>query len=416
MNGFSPIFGRPIAQPGILGLQPRQAQGVGDLLTSLGIGLMGNGPSRTPVSPLQGLGQGFAMNNQLAQQRQQEQLAQSQSDMAQAEFGMKQQEFQQQQEQDQAQRDALEKAISGLPIEQQSAARADPASFWRAYNDHLFATTQEQAPTSVQEFEYAKNNGFVGSYFDFIKQKAAAGQQDASLRYGLNPVYGTDESGRTVMMLPNNQGGVKVVTPPDGVNISPQTQYLDVGTGYIPKDKRNPNADVGPTVTKNVAEEKSLQSQGEQQGKVAFSLPDAIATADQALATLHDLKTDPARKWATGATSMLASRIPGTAGYDYTQKVNQAKGQVFKQVYESLRGAGAITEIESSKAEQAIARLDTAQSEDGFLQALNDLEVIIKSGRARAQAKASAGPQIIDQSGGSSVGGADPLGLFGGGQ
>jgi hypothetical protein len=247
-------------------------------------------------------------------------------------------------------------------------------------------------PADVQEYLFAKKQDpSIGTYGSWKKS-----QSGGDLKYSLNPVYIVNKTtGETSMLLPNTQGGTQQVNPPEGWEIAPQTQFLDTGTGFVPGNKRTGQPIPGAEpIVKNVAQEESLQTQGEGQGKVAAALPDTIAGADLALKTIEDLKSDPAREAATGMSSLLTTKIPGTPAYDYMQKVNQAKGQVFRQVYESLRGGGAITEIEGNKAEQALARLDTAQTEDGFLQALNEIEGIIKSGAERAKQKAAAGPQI----------------------
>lgn len=68
-------------------------------------------------------------------------------------------------------------------------------------------------------------------------------------------------------------------------------------------------------------------------------------------------------------------------------KVRQAQGQVFLEAYESLRGAGALTNVEGQKGEQAKARLDAAQDEASFLQAINELEDVLVSAQDRLDAR-----------------------------
>jgi hypothetical protein len=55
------------------------------------------------------------------------------------------------------------------------------------------------------------------------------------------------------------------------------------------------------------------------------------------------------------------------------------------QAFQSLKGSGAITEVEGQKAEQAIARLSTAQSDEGFLRALQDFREAIAPAIERAR-------------------------------
>jgi hypothetical protein len=81
-------------------------------------------------------------------------------------------------------------------------------------------------------------------------------------------------------------------------------------------------------------------------------------------------------------------RVPGTPAYDFDVALKQASGQVFLNAYEQLKGGGTITETEGKKAEQSIARMDAAQSEEAFLDALDDLELVIRRGLETAKRRA----------------------------
>lgn len=121
-----------------------------------------------------------------------------------------------------------------------------------------------------------------------------------------------------------------------------------------------------------------------------LELPQTIATAEGSLAVLDQAINHPGRKTATGASSRLDPRnyTPGTEAYNFNVLMDQIQGRTFLQAYQSLRGGGQITEIEGKKAEQAIARLNTAQSEEAFLKSLNDLKEVIQTGIERAKKKA----------------------------
>lgn len=138
---YSPIFGTPTVQPGFLGLDPsqRRVRGIGDTLTQLGIGLMGQGPSLTPQGgPLQGLAAGLQGANQMANQRLQQDSQAQQNTIQAGEYGMEKQKFDTAQQMTQMRQAALEKAVIGLPPDQQAAARADPEAFWKAYSEYTF--------------------------------------------------------------------------------------------------------------------------------------------------------------------------------------------------------------------------------------------------------------------------------------
>lgn len=65
--------------------------------------------------------------------------------------------------------------------------------------------------------------------------------------------------------------------------------------------------------------------------------------------------------------------------------IDQIRGDVFLQAFSTLKGGGQITEIEGEKATQAQARLSTAQSEEAFRAALNELKFYTELGIKRAK-------------------------------
>lgn len=119
----------------------------------------------------------------------------------------------------------------------------------------------------------------------------------------------------------------------------------------------------------------------------AIDLPSAQRTAQNALDVIGQIRTHPGRDKRLGMWATVPA-IPGTPGKDFDELVGQAKGQVFLQAFESLKGAGQITEMEGKAATAASARLNQAQTPEGFNNALDDLEKIIQSGVKRAEQRA----------------------------
>ena len=105
----------------------------------------------------------------------------------------------------------------------------------------------------------------------------------------------------------------------------------------------------------------------------------------------------------TGLSSKLPA-IPGTDRYAFDVANKQAHGQVFLQAYEALKGGGVITEIEGLKGEQALARMNSAQSKEDYELALKDYKEVVENGLAAARRKAG-----IKTSGDDSE--SDPLGI-----
>ena len=122
--------------------------------------------------------------------------------------------------------------------------------------------------------------------------------------------------------------------------------------------------------------------------------PKAIAQGEETIRLVDDLLKAPGMKQAVGASRMLGiQKIPGTSAKDFDVRLDQLKGQQFLQAFESLKGGGAITEIEGKKATDAIARMDAASSEAEFTKAAREFQSVIRQGVARA--KNAQGAQTI---------------------
>ena len=130
------------------------------------------------------------------------------------------------------------------------------------------------------------------------------------------------------------------------------------------------------------------KERGEARAKAELDLPRIVDNAGLALKTIDQLATHPGRATGTGYVGMVAPHIPGTEARGFTNLVDQAKGRVFLEAFNSLRGGGAITENEGAKATQALARLDRAQSDRDFDAALTDLKEVIVIGMRRAHVMA----------------------------
>ena len=96
-------------------------------------------------------------------------------------------------------------------------------------------------------------------------------------------------------------------------------------------------------------------------------------------------------------TDEWARYTPGSAATDFKSRFDQLKGAAFLQAYDTLRGGGAITEIEGTKAENAKTRMNLAQSEPEFIAAARDFQAalkdMVKSNKATL-AKGSAGDNV----------------------
>jgi hypothetical protein len=101
---------------------------------------------------------------------------------------------------------------------------------------------------------------------------------------------------------------------------------------------------------------------------------------------LEKVKTHPGRSYATGKSSILP-KVPGTQPADFQVLLDQVSGQQFMQAYETLKGGGQITEVEGKKATEAMARMNPRQSEESFLQGVNEFQSIVRAAKERAATK-----------------------------
>lgn len=116
--------------------------------------------------------------------------------------------------------------------------------------------------------------------------------------------------------------------------------------------------------------------------------PQAVENANNIISVIDKAINHPGRELATGFTSVFNPVQPaGSSARDFLTVTDQLKGAAFLQAFESLKGGGQITEVEGKKATDAMARLNEAQSEGEYLQALKDLREVVARGRDRAAGK-----------------------------
>lgn len=153
----------------------------------------------------------------------------------------------------------------------------------------------------------------------------------------------------------------------------------------------DPNAQAAVTGAKKEAEIRSKATT-----EAAVDLPKTIASGEQTLKIIDELLRHPGRATATGLSGTIDPRnyVAGTQARDFQVRLDQLKGKAFLEAYSMLKGGGQITEIEGQKAENAMARLDRAQSDEEYVQALTDMQDVIRKGMERAKTMASRGGQI----------------------
>lgn len=207
---------------------------------------------------------------------------------------------------------------------------------------------------------------------------------------GLNPQYGVDESGNPALIQIGKDGKAVRTALPDGITLSKEPIKLDAGTHFVLLDPitRQP---VGQ-IEKNVAGEAAATAGGKASGEAAAGLPSAEAGFQSSVEAINQLLGHPGLNASVGTIQgQVPDAIAGALNSDvadFRSRLKQAQGQTFLRAFESLKGGGAITEVEGLKAEQAIGRLNQAVSEKDFKQALTDLKGILERGITAYRRKA----------------------------
>ncbi len=163
-----------------------------------------------------------------------------------------------------------------------------------------------------------------------------------------------------------------------------------------------------PTLQGNLAAARAGGTEtGKATAQAAIALPGAVATGEEAIRKIDALvgalpvKNDEGKIIQAGTKPHAGfgqsvgfgipglKYIPGTNAADFNARLNEVQGGAFLQAFNTLKGGGSITETEGTKATQAINRMSTAQSEKEFNTAAREYQDVIRTGIARAKAKAA---------------------------
>ena len=199
------------------------------------------------------------------------------------------------------------------------------------------------------------------------REKAQFAQANPTSDLGKNPLYMTDENGQIQVGQLGNGQIVKAQTPDGMTLLSPYEKSMQQQQG---------------------------RSEGKTLGETSANLPAIENNAQRALKTVDQLLNHKGIDAGTGKSAIIPA-IPGTDKYAFNVANKQAQGQVFLQGFEALKGGGVITEVEGLKAEQALARMDKAQSREDYEAGLKDYRDVIANGMAAAYQKA--GMEVPEQ-------------------
>lgn len=260
-------------------------------------------------------------------------------------------------------------------IEAQQAERQENRDFRRSEREALAAQRMQELQQNhqlrLQQMQEQNASRQQMAEEQRAHQKSMA-ELAASLRSqgaGAQPYFQPVQTGQGVMAFNARTGRVEPVMGADGRPI--------VGAAADPTlQGQLAGAKAGATT-----EAKSIV-------EARMEAPKVVAQAEEAVKLVDDLLKAPGFKQAVGGSRLIGlQKVPGTEAKDFDIRLDQLKGKQFLQAFESLKGGGAITEVEGKKATDAIARMDAAGSEKEFIRAAREFQDVIRQGAERAKQK-----------------------------
>lgn len=162
------------------------------------------------------------------------------------------------------------------------------------------------------------------------------------------------------------------------------------GKGEDAKGQNDPEAKARNAAAAGFGKSAATQAEAEPALDTTFN---NIKTS---LAALDDPAVRKQAKYALGVAS-ISPKLPGINS-DFLSRLEQIQGQTFLQAFSSLKGGGAITEVEGTKATNAMARLQRAQTETEFYKAKAETEKTLEEIYKSAKTRAARGKALLPKS------------------
>jgi GH24 family phage-related lysozyme (muramidase) len=304
----------------------------------------------------------------------------------------------------------------GQPSGGQGADIAGIAAIMEVLNNP-YATGAQKAVAQVKMQQVMKQNApltamdqlnmdYRQAQLDALTAKSGRDAGGDPTEFGLNPIFAQDKDGNLIAYQLSKTGELKEVELPDGMTVTKGVQKMDLGTHYqlintVTGEK------IGEPVPKAIQAAAEQQALGTAAGKATGAARAGLGAAeDKANLALSTVKRALAHKGLNAAVGAIQGRyipdaIRGPEVTDYLAIHQQIKGQVFSQAFETLKGGGSITQAEGEAATAAIARLDRAQSDGAYREALQELQGILQRGIERQRQRAGvAAPAPVETGGG----------------
>lgn len=222
-----------------------------------------------------------------------------------------------------------------------------------------------------RQFDYGVTRDQKADEWKRLELEAKA-KDATNSEYGLNPVWLQNQKGEWMLVQPSKDGSApRPMQFPEGYSPAPQNRTVDTGTSFVTMPTRGDGAPMGGVIPKNVADAEAAKAVGGARGEASSQLPGARLTAESVKMEIADVLKDPALESISGYGAYIPNAVSSSAMVNARSKINKLGGQAFLQARTILKGGGAISDMESKRAEAAYSRIEMAQ-QSGNVQDLKD--------------------------------------------
>jgi hypothetical protein len=233
---------------------------------------------------------------------------------------------------------------------------------------------QREFDTSVakNQFERDQDLAELGSKYDLkgydLQAKALAG---GKRKTAFNPVTGQLTFTDTGELVNPNA-------------VIPEAKPVTIGGNEYVRTAKGGLDRVEPTIAA-AAERAGAIDLAKESASARAMLPKARLNAENALKQVDQLLAHPGLSAVVGWPNPLKggfgfAEVPNSDAAGFRARLDQLKGGAFLEAYTTLKGGGAIANAEGEKAQAAVARMSTAQSEAEFKEAMNDYKSAVQRG------------------------------------
>lgn len=283
-------------------------------------------------------------------------------------------------------------------------------------------------PTELERnYKAAQKQGYTGTIVDYKNMMTEAQKEEnriARARLGLAAQEQAFNLGLPMGGAgggaPSGQAPLQTIAPGSPILAPGQQPTMQLGVSEaMPRFTSKAQQDIWVATQKE---------KGKLQAEAQNALPGALQTVQSGLEAINGMIGDttvdkngklvygktqphPGFSGAVGISGIgsgfgAAGFIPGTDVKDFQSRFKQVEGQAFLGAINTLRGTGAISEVEGAKATAALNRMSLSQSEAEFVKAANEFKDVLQKGYAAAQQRAGVLPVNVNAQ--PSIGGSSP--------